>query len=80
MTYYGQAREKAMADAKSKAEQIARLGGVTLGKPTYISESSYYPTPITVRTDAIAPTVETPISPGEMDITITVQVVYAILK
>jgi uncharacterized protein YggE len=79
-TYYGQAREKAMADAKSKAEQIARLGGVTLGKPTYISESSYYPTPITVRADASVPTAETPISPGEMDITITVQVVYAIPK
>jgi uncharacterized protein YggE len=79
--YYGQAREKAMADAKAKAEQMATLGGVTLGKPTYISESSYYPssTPIKLA-DQGTPSVETPISTGEMDITISVQVVYAILK
>jgi hypothetical protein len=80
-TYYGQAREKAMADAKAKAEQMAKLGGVTLGKPTYISESSYFPSPTPIRlADKEASSVETPISPGEMDITITVQVVYAILK
>jgi len=79
--YYSQAREKAMADAKAKANQMARLGGVTLGKPTYISESSYFPYPTPIRLgDKTTPSVETPISPGEMDITITVQIVYAILK
>ncbi len=79
--YYGQAREKAMADAKAKAEQMAKLGGVTLGKPTYISESSYYPVPTPIRlADQGIPSVETPISPGETDITISVQVAYAILK
>jgi uncharacterized protein YggE len=35
--YYGQTREKAMADANAKARQLASLAGVTLGKPTYIS-------------------------------------------
>jgi hypothetical protein len=79
--YYGQAREKAMADAKAKAEQMAKLGGVTLGKPIYISESSYFPSPTPIRlADQGTPSVETPISPGETDITISVQLVYAILK
>lgn len=78
--YYGQAREKAMADAKAKAEQMAKLGGVTLGKPTYISESSYFPSPVPVKLREGASAVETPISPGETDITISVQIVYAILK
>lgn len=34
-----QAREKAMADAKAKAEQLAKLAGVDLGKPMTISEA-----------------------------------------
>jgi hypothetical protein len=79
--YLNQAREKAMADAKAKAEQMARLGGITLGKPTYISESSYYPVPTPIRlADQGIPSAETSISPGETDITISVQVAYAILK
>ena len=81
--YYAQARENAMADAKAKAEQMASLSGVQLGKPMYISEgSSYYP-PV-IRYDAAykegdysqAPS--TPISPGETDIYISVQIVYTI--
>ena len=36
--YYDEAREEAMADAKTKAKQLANLASVTLGKPTYISE------------------------------------------
>ena len=35
-----------MADAIAKAEQMAKLAGVTLGKPTYISESIQVPPPI----------------------------------
>ena len=79
--YYEEAREEAMADAKSKANQLANLAGVTLGKPTYISESFYAP-PVVSRAvyemeEAVA--AETPISPGEMEISLTVQVAYAIL-
>jgi uncharacterized protein YggE len=79
-TYASQARDKAMADAKAKGEQMARLGGVTLGKPTYISESSYLPTPVPVRLGegTTTPADQTPISPGEMDVIINVQVAYAI--
>ena len=79
--YYEEAREEAMADAKAKAEQLAELAGGRLGKATYISEGAQIPPPI-YRQDiyekaTMAP--ETPISPGEMEISLTVQVVYAIL-
>ena len=81
--YYDEARQKAMADAKTKAGQMAELAGVKLGKPTYISESVQIPSPI-FRQDfyekaAGAPAMETPISPGEMEITLSVQIAYAIL-
>ncbi len=79
--YYEEAREKAMADAEAKAEQLAELAGGRLGKATYISESSFAPPPIyrgEIYEEA-AMAVETPISPGEMEISLTVQVAYAIL-
>ena len=79
--YYEEAREEAMADAKAKAEQLAELADVTLGKPTYISESTYVP-PITrgvVYEEAVGvPAPETAISPGEMEISLAVQVGYSI--
>ena len=81
--YYEEARQKAMADAKAKGEQLAELAGVTLGKPTYISEGiSYpvYPRGAIYEEAVAAPAPETSISPGEMEIGRTVQVVYAILK
>ena len=83
-TYKKEARDEAMADAKSKAEQLASLAGVKLGKPTYISESFYLPSnyrydvPMMEAGRASTPT--TVISPGEMDITLSVQVTYAILN
>ncbi len=79
--YYEEAREKAMADAKAKAEQLAELVDGRLGKATYISESSQAPPPI-YRQDVYEeamPGAETPISPGEMEISLTVQVAYALL-
>jgi uncharacterized protein YggE len=77
---YEEARDKAMADAKAKAEQLAELAGVTLGKPTYISEGTQIPPPIYFRGADVEMTApSTPISPGEMEISLTVQVVYAIL-
>lgn len=81
--YYDEAREKAMADAASKAGQLAEMAGVKLGKPTYIAENTPSPYPI-YREDfygkvAAAPAMETPISAGEMEINLNVQVTYAIL-
>ena len=77
--YYNQAREEAMQDAKAKAEQMATLAGITLGKPIYISESGgYIPTPYYLKDYAGGGSASTPISAGELDITIMVQVGYAI--
>jgi len=82
--YQEEARDKAMADAKNKAEQLADLSGVKLGKPTYISENLYYPPPIYrdvgMKEGVPAPAPTTPISPGETEVTLSVQVVYAILN
>jgi len=80
--YYEEAREKAMADAKAKAKQLASLAGVTLGKPTYISEGISYPVypreVIQYEKAMAAPVPETAISPGEMEISLSLQVAYAI--
>jgi uncharacterized protein YggE len=80
--YYEEARQQAVADAEAKAKKLAEVAGVELGKPTYISESSYIPGPIyrqdMVEKAAGASDVETPISAGEMEITINVQLAYAI--
>ena len=77
--YYEEAREKAMADAEAKAKQLADAAGVRLDQPTYINESGGVPI---VRDFGVksyaeaAPT--TPISPGETEIRLSVQVVYGI--
>lgn len=80
--YYDEVREEAMADAKVKAEELARLAGVGLGKPTYISESTYVPRvypQVAIEMEVVA-LATTPISPGEAEISLTVQVGYAILQ
>lgn len=81
--YYEQARVKAVNDAAVKAAKLADTAGVKLGKATYISESSYMPSPIyrdvaTASETVPAPTPTTPVSPGEMEITVDVQIGYAI--
>ncbi|MFC1914708.1 SIMPL domain-containing protein [Chloroflexota bacterium] len=80
--YYEEARQKAMADARSKAEQLAELADVNLGKPTYIYEGLQIPTPRYASAPEMdgAPgyAVETPISAGEMEISLSLQVAYAI--
>lgn len=80
--YYAEAREKAMNDARAKADQMAKLAGITLGKPVYISESAIYappvPMPMPAFKDAAAGVPSTPISPGELEISLNVQVNYAI--
>jgi hypothetical protein len=77
--YYNQAREKAMQDAAAKAQQMASLAGVNLGKAIYISESGgYIPGPYPLRDYAAGASASTPISPGELNITISVSVGYSI--
>ncbi len=77
------ARQKAMADARAKADQLASLAGIQLGKPTYISDNSQGvitpPRPVAMAAGvASAPVPTTPISAGEMQVTVDVQVVYSI--
>jgi uncharacterized protein YggE len=77
--YYTKARQLAMNDAADKAGQLAKLAGVTLGKATYISESSSGSVyPMMFSGAAVAQSATTPISPGQTDITINVQLAYAI--
>ena len=81
--YYEEARDAAMDDARDKAEQLADLAGVELGLPTYISEGTLY-SPVVYRDfgvpvpGAIDEGLMTSISPGELEITLTIQVAYAI--
>jgi uncharacterized protein len=72
--YEKSARELAIIDAGAKAKQMADLAGVKLGKAIYISESGgYIPQPSKGVTAA-----PTPISAGELEITLTVQITYKI--
>ena len=80
--YYEDARQEAMEDAEAKAKQLAELGGVKLGKPNYINEySGYVPPPVIYRDfmeGVPSATAETIISPGEIEIRLTVEVHYNI--
>jgi uncharacterized protein YggE len=77
-----QARQKAMADAQAKAEELASLAGVTLGDPTYITESTstpytqpYYDRSVAYSAEA-APATE--ISAGELEVVVYVNITYGI--
>ena len=75
------AREEAVKDALAKAQQFAQLTGVKLGRLLYITESGgVSPTPI-YRAEAFAGAdakTTTPISAGELDVSVSVQAVFAI--
>ncbi len=85
--YYDEAREKATADAKARAEKLAKQTGIKLGEPTFVSESAYTPSPYSMTyglssgVPVPAPVVIEslpPTSMGETKITLTVQVAYSI--
>ena len=78
--YLNAAREKAMQDAIAKARQMAQLAGVSLGKPVYIAEGSSYsqPQPMYALKAAAEASAPTPISAGENQFSVTVQMVFAI--
>jgi uncharacterized protein len=77
-----QARDQAMQNARAKAEQLARASGVSLGKPMLVEESDTSGvTPQRAQVSAApaaaaAPT--TPIQPGELQVSTSVHVVWAI--
>jgi uncharacterized protein YggE len=75
-----QARAEAMADAKSKAQALADLAGVGLGKPRIISESFIEQPPFYMER-AYAPAMEAggvPVSPGQLEVNVNVQVTFDI--
>jgi uncharacterized protein YggE len=78
--FYAQAREQAITYAMQKATQIATLTGAKLGDITYITESSYMPSGnyYEVRTSAPSTDMGTSVSIGQLEITTTVTIVYAI--
>ena len=79
-----QARDLAYANAKAKAQQYAKLAGVTLGTPLHISEGSDIP-PIPMpygemrmMKAAAAESASTPVQAGEQEVSVTVDVVFGI--
>jgi uncharacterized protein YggE len=74
-----EARPKAIADARRKAEIYAKAAGVTIGSPLSISEGSSVG-PIAPRGFAAAPmaAAPTPIAAGDETLTVTVSVSYEI--
>ncbi|WP_284417066.1 MULTISPECIES: SIMPL domain-containing protein [unclassified Bradyrhizobium] len=74
-----QAREKAVADARRKAEIYAKAAGVTLGQPLNIAEDGA-PIPVFRAKSFAAPMAgtPTPVAQGEETLSITVSVTWAI--
>ena len=74
-----EARSKAIADARRKAEIYAKAAGVTLGEPLSISEEGAAPPPV-FRSKMAAPMAiaPTPVAPGEEQLSINVSVTWAI--
>jgi uncharacterized protein YggE len=77
-----QARDQAMQDARAQAEQLARGAGVSLGRPIAIDISDTGgATPLPAARQALAApagAAATPIQPGELQVSTTVHVVWAI--
>jgi uncharacterized protein YggE len=75
-----QAREKAMAQAKSRAGTLAKAGGLVLGKPRSITEGGgVAPVPFNQSAfqDAAAAS-GTPIQVGQLEVNVQVSVVYGL--
>lgn len=80
------AREAAFADAKTKAQQLADLADVDLGDPVTITDQSYqnYPTPpimyarAEMAMDGGKSVGSTQVNPGETEITVNLQVMFAL--
>jgi uncharacterized protein YggE len=73
-----QAREKAVADARRKAEIYAKAAGVTLGQPLSISEEGAAPQPV-YRAKAVGGMAAgAPVAQGEETLSVSVSVSWAI--
>jgi len=79
-----QAREKAYANARTKAEQYAKLADVTLDRAMHISEGAGappMPTPyaeMSMLRGAVVASAHTPIQVGEQEVSVTVNVIFGV--
>lgn len=72
------ARDRAVANAKAKAEQFAKAAGRALGPVVSLTESVSTSPPIAYDTRAMAADAKAvPIAAGSQDVTVSVTVVYA---
>ncbi|HTP11576.1 MAG TPA: SIMPL domain-containing protein [Anaerolineae bacterium] len=72
------AREKAVADAKARAAELAQLNGVQLGDVLTISEvvgGSAYPMDYSAKGMGGG---GTPVQPGELEMSMSIQITYAV--
>ena len=81
--YKDKARQAAVEDARAHAQQLAKAAGVNLGKARSVSETAAnVPVPVIRAAPSVAgapgAAPETPVSPGQTDVTVTVAVVYEI--
>ncbi len=73
------ARTKAVADAQARAASLAQLNGVQLGDVLTVSEvigSPAYPMDLSAK--GIGGGGSTPVQPGELEMSISIQVTYAV--
>jgi uncharacterized protein YggE len=71
------ARERAVADARGKAEQLAKLTGVSLASPIAVEEVTFR-SPVVTLTRAAVAEASTPIEPGQNIVTLDVRVRWGI--
>jgi hypothetical protein len=73
-----QARALAVADAKAKAQELAKAAGIELGRVLTIVETGVS-VPQSAERAAISPLAQSvPIEGGELSVTVSVQIIYAI--
>jgi uncharacterized protein YggE len=81
-----QARQEAVEDARSRAQELATLFGVQLGDVVMVTESIYLPAPIPMgggfnRMDiAQAGGVAPQVTPGQMSVSVSINVSFAIAR
>ena len=77
-----EARRDAWGDARSKAEQLADLAGLTLGPATAITESFSPPTPVPRYQAGLAMAegagAFTPMQPGELEVVVNIEVTFGL--
>jgi uncharacterized protein YggE len=75
-----EARQLAMANADALAEELAQTAGLSVGEIQSISYSEYYPSPYYGMGGggAAMEAASVPIQPGQMEVSVSVSVTYAI--